>query len=101
MMAHSAGGRSWKELERTGNRVPQSDRPGMTREAEVPGATGCYKYRNGRKCRRYRRHLGSQTSWIAEILDRRDLGVRKSRREVADIADIADIAEVAEVAEVA
>ena len=48
MMAHSAGGRSWKELERAGNRVTQLGvvgPAGNAEEAEVPGATGCYRGR--------------------------------------------------------
>src|SRR3954447_2898788 len=40
MMAHSAGGRSWKELERTGNRVPQLGVVGPAGNAEGSRGAG-------------------------------------------------------------
>src|SRR4051812_29405193 len=40
MMAHSAGGRSWKELERTGNRVPQAGVVGPAGNAEGSRGAG-------------------------------------------------------------
>src|SRR3954469_19187555 len=40
MMAHSAGGRSWKELERTGNRVPQPGVVGPAGNAEGSRGAG-------------------------------------------------------------
>src|SRR4051812_24404507 len=40
MMAHSAGGRSWKELERTGNREPQPGVVGPAGNAEGSRGAG-------------------------------------------------------------